>query len=882
MANALTGDFDAIVQVSGGTLNRLLASMHQNAFVNPNLPSFPHSVQMRIGDDHDFEGVRGLAHAQVSTPRIELIHGATDRFRLQVSVRAWYRPDPGTTPLSAYINGTVKAEYRLHDVDPSCPGWSKDAADTLWFRVERDSVTFSGTVEDDIDPLSVIVIASTGDPAAEEAAMKARVTRQIARLLAKRFEATPHKLSPRFRRGSMRSLNHVETGSAIVIPIDPNGGDPWGNIASVDSVLLNGADVAVAIRVEYIMGLAQQMVQPFASFALTIPIHIGTPWPAPDINTVYRVGVHPPQISWIPQGNYSIIKIKISGWANTDSILANASFDIDQDVTLNFNGGFWLAPGSATVTVHTSGLYHGTVNSVVNAQIKNILPTIVQNACNAANPSLGKLTSQTGELQDRLRSLDAAVSVSLDWAEFLNEGVVVRGPISVSHRKAPVVQHEIVSAGNAHSALQSWIPGGRIDRFEWTWSWAASGETGSRKFNDRFLLQRPRSNAGRWGIAIGGKDPLPGLDGWGKVCLRIIGVTTDPVTGDLVTTISEQRCRTFGQIIAVLVSDDSTYKRLMLRDIPEWRKETPFPNFKDRGLVALGRNASRAGATNTLVVLVDGKRGRDAAKMVGGGLDACRRFDAGLAVLVLFREGELDRIGHEVAIEMAQELREQGIPAQINEDVQGTWGEALGLKEQSEGLAWALITPEGTVPWNHRGTIEAETLGGALDQHLRRVADNKPVPQSSHLQVGTRLSAADLTLSIGDLLDLTDSPCPPIPFGRLATKDTVFAFVHAHSDASMANLQNVLKNNASEGTTVVAIVEGAGHERAQSLQRQRGLDVVAIPDPDGKVSARFGIDVWPTTVVVSPDGVVSEVMVGLGAHDISNRAPEPARGRSTR
>ena len=51
MSNPLTGDFDAILQVSGSTVNRLLASMHQNAFTNRNLPSFPHTVQIRIGDD---------------------------------------------------------------------------------------------------------------------------------------------------------------------------------------------------------------------------------------------------------------------------------------------------------------------------------------------------------------------------------------------------------------------------------------------------------------------------------------------------------------------------------------------------------------------------------------------------------------------------------------------------------------------------------------------------------------------------------------------------------------------------------------------------------------------------------------------------------------
>ena len=255
MPNPLTGDFDAVLQISGSTLDRLMASMHQNAFENPKLPSFPHSVRMRIGDDHAYEGVRGLAHAQVSVPQIKLIHGATDRFMLEVWVRAWYRPDPGTEPLPAYINGMVRAEYRLQDIDPSCPGFSKNAADFLWFRVVRDSVQFRGTAVDDVGFGDMVAIPS-GDPEAIEAANIAKVTRQIARLLAKRFEATPHPVSKRFRRGSLRSLNN-QGGSAIALPLGLNG-DPWGNIHSVDNVLLNGTDLAVGVNVNYLMSVAQK------------------------------------------------------------------------------------------------------------------------------------------------------------------------------------------------------------------------------------------------------------------------------------------------------------------------------------------------------------------------------------------------------------------------------------------------------------------------------------------------------------------------------------------------------------------------------------------------------------------------------------------------
>jgi hypothetical protein len=876
MANALTGDFDAILQVSGGTVNRLIASMHQNSFADTARPSFPHSVKMRIGDTFAFEGVQGLAHCQVACPRVELVNGATDRFILTVAIRCWYRPDPGTELLPAYITGTVRAEYRLQDIPPSCLGWAHAGADTLWFRVVRESVTFDGTVDDDIDMLSIIVIPD-GDVAARQAEMKARVKRQIARLLAKRFEAMPHKVSPRFRRGALRSLN-AGGQSAIVAAVGLNG-DPVGNIASVGNILLGGSDLAVAINRDYIMRVAQDAVNPIGSFGLTINIHVSTPWPAPDIDVTYHVGVNPPSITWQPMGNYALIKVRVSGWANTNSILSNATFDIDQDVILSFTDGFALSPGSGTIRVHTSGLYNGTVNDVVQSEIKKRLPKMVQDACNDANPQLATLTQQTGELEDRLRSLDAKSRLSLDWAEFQDAGIVVHGTIALSPRKAPVIQQSTVPAGNAHTALESWIPGGRIDRFEWGWTWSGTNETGARKFTDRFLLQRPWAERGRWGISFA-KDPLPGLDGWGTVCLRIVGVTTDPVTGDLVPVVTERRCRRFGFIMTALIGDEIKFKKPpLLRDFPELPPAGPHPEWRERGIVAAGRNPALSGQVNTLVALVDADHGPDAVKVIIDGLEACRRYDAGVTALILFREGALDSLGADHAAELEGKLREAGIPGHVNEDVGATWAETLGIPELPEGLAFALITPEGTVPWKAQNLSATEGLGVVLDDHLRRAADHKPTGYSPKIPVGWRLSAALQTFDLGDILDLEESPCPPIPTAQLAAKDKVFAFAHIGSESSLANLHNVAKTYGGEETAVVAIIEGATPEQASALQRQRGLDIIAVPDPQGKVGDQFGVDVFPTTLLIGADGVVSDVLVGLGAHHPDNRAPQSAAGR---
>ncbi len=112
--------------------------------------------------------------------------------------------------------------------------------------------------------------------------------------------------------------------------------------------------------------------------------------------------------------------------------------------------------------------------------------------------------------------------------------------------------------------------------------------------------------------------------------------------------------------------------RLFLRDMPELSQDVPFPQLKDLPLAAR-RRRSGAGAANTLLIYVDEAWTGETAELLRGGLEACRRYDAGLGVLVLFREGVLDAEGPRVIPEIEKFTRQLGIPAHVNEDVNGGW-----------------------------------------------------------------------------------------------------------------------------------------------------------------------------------------------------------------
>jgi hypothetical protein len=860
MPNPLTGDFEAVLQLSGNTINRLMASMHQNAFTKPNLPSFPHSVRMRIGDDHMIEGVRGLVHLQVSVPRIELIHGVTDRFRLEVEVRAWFRPDPGTAPLPTFINGTVHAEYRIQDIDPACIGWGKLAADFLWIRLFKDSVRFQGTADEDLSALDSGIAIFSGDPAATDTANLAKITRQIAGLLATRFEATPHKVSKRFRRGSMRSLNAPIGGSAVALPIGLSG-EPAGDIASINNLLLEDSDLAVGISVNYIMSLTGPMLDAVKNIHPTVPVHVDLP--LKDFDTVYHVGVNPPTVEWEPHDSYALFKVTVHGWANTNSIAANATFDITQNIMLDFNAGtsrLQLTPFSPGVHVHSSGLYHGTVSDTVRDAILKVVPPIVQAACNNAQPALDAMTTRTQELSQQLRTLDDQAIVGLDQAQFLRDGMLLRGTIDLAPRHGPMVITEKTADREAHSALQSWIPGGRIDKFEWSWSWSGSGDPGSVNLMERFLLRRPPAKTGRWGMGIGLKAPLPGLDGWGYVCLKITGVRVDPVTGQFVPIQSAQRCTRFGYNIADGIRKGD---RLFLRDMPELSQRVPFPEL---ALVGPSRTPEAAGAANTLLLYVDKAWDGATAKVLERGLHDCGRYDAGLALLVLFREGVLEAAGPGLIEEVESFAREQGIAVLVNEDVRGGWSRALDLRTGTGEPGWAILNPNGSAVWTHQGRIESETLTDALDTHLRRSPAPAPAAFREGIEIGSQILSTALNPGYAELVE---SHCPPLPLGQVGSGGAVIAFVQKDSASSSAELRSLTAQTGQPdgrpGPVVVVVVDGAGERDIAALKNEFGSEIVAIPDPAGTITDRFGVGIWPTTVMLNEIGVVSGVESGVTA-----------------
>lgn len=870
MSNPLTGDFEAVLQVSGGTVNRLLASMHQNDGSKPNLPTLPHSVALRIGDDFPIDGLRGTAWAQVAVPRIELLHASTDRFWLEVGIRARYKPDPGTKPLPEFIHGTVRAQYRLEGIDPRCVGWSKKAPEYLWIRVVGDSVSFTGTAVDDVN------LMLTALPGESPAAVNARITRLITLLLKTKFEATPHHVSKRFRRGAMRSIHLGIDQSAVVMPVGLSGDPVAGKIESVDQDLLEGRDFGIAISREYILAQVQPILDDIKanyhqviSFYYKYNLDVG--FFDVDVVTIdikWGVGLTSATASWsggfIPLMGFSagLITIQIAGQALTSNSAFNISFTATQLVVMTFdaaNERFMLAvAGSPSVQIQPAA-YEKYAKSRIESQIT----PQVQAAVGQVVDQLDLSTRKT-ELIDQLRTIDEQADARFDEAVFGPDGVIVRGTIFLSPRRKPVSIFEKTSEGDGYTGFKSWIPGGGIERLEWTWKpFDSAGKAGAHTDDDRFILRRPPATGqGKFGVALGLKTPLPGLDTSGKVCLNVSGGQLDPYSGNMTPSQSGTKCQRFGFDIHAIGAVGPG--RLFIR---EWLPKPGDPSgpVQEVGLVEVSSRTARSSASNTLVLYLGERWNPDTATILSEGLRGSRRDDAGLLVLLLFREGTLAAGGQDLRAELDRLAANLEAPVLANEDVYESWSGALALRLGGGERAWRLISPGGGVTWMHDGHLSAEALGSALDRYLLPSPPPRTTPVHTRVEVGMQLAATALYPGWAEVAIDLESRCPPLPVGRFGKVGSVVAFVNVKAESSIRQLRELGARHAAAGENapvLVAVVDGAQTDEAEALGGSLGLDLTTIPDPSGAIASRFGVKVWPTTVTLNRVGMVSDVEVG--------------------
>jgi hypothetical protein len=486
MANQLTGDFDAVVQVSVPTVNRLLASMHQNRGDDAGPPphTLPHRGAVSIGNkplSGALAGIKGTAWVQIGVPTVALVANSPRSADVSCWIRARYFPNPKTVSLPEFIHGRIVARF---DVKPSKPFYGIPLGIRASASPDDAHITFTDSNLGSAD--------------------SQKVTGLIRDYLRTRIDAF-FSFLPDIPAGvfDFQALTDGQGRQAVALPIMLTGAA--AGTGSLGQVFLDNNDFGIAISKEFILAQMQPAIDALNQAKPEFDV------PALGMTAHYKASITA-AVTW--NGD---LTLKISGTAHTShkkfgvKVFPDATFEISQSFTFTFEAptqSISITPsGGPNVKVAlTDGLgkYYPPAKDKAKSELTNRFVTERDKALNKANQEINEaLAKQREQVRKLLQKVDGLAEVTLTSAFPDNDGVVLRGKISLSQRKQPRVEFSQLGDGSGYTAFDSWVPGGRIRQFVWTfWRYEdlkdqVSGEVTDslvlpfekRPFDDRFVLQ---------------------------------------------------------------------------------------------------------------------------------------------------------------------------------------------------------------------------------------------------------------------------------------------------------------------------------------------------------------------------------------------------------
>lgn len=163
--------------------------------------------------------------------------------------------------------------------------------------------------------------------------------------------------------------------------------------------------------------------------------------------------------------------------------------------------------------------------------------------------------------------------------------------------------------------------------------------------------------------------------------------------------------------------------------------------------------------------------------------------------------------------------------------------ESQDTQGQEELAAYLKMAPNGKYAADAR----------AIHENPRRAREKfAPEFQVTTLQ-GQTISLADLQGRVV-VLDFWATWCPPCR-------------------ASVPELRDMTKKYPSDKLVVLSVSADADEEKWREFIGKKNMDWAQYWDKDGSIRKLFGVTAFPTYVVISPDGAISEQIVGMNPQE---------------
>lgn len=897
MANFLTGDYATVIQVSTRQINGLLATIHQNGATKGAALSFPHSLTIQIDDRSSLTrlGVEqfgkwfsstkaqfilaaieanapatvhaefstlppgaavalagefgrwyetgisanttgravGRALVQCSSPIVHVQEGAIGELTSSVFIRALYFREPGSRQFGEPIHGEVRVTYRPQPL--TLP--SGETVFDIPFPADDSKIRF-------------LPEAGTVDPA-EAAAIE----KQLRETLRKGFKPMRVGLSADFPFAQFKGVGAGGGGQALAIALPaPSPDNVNKDIDSINTAFLGTSDFAIAVSKEAIVGMLDGfLTQVRTAIAAQRPEFLGA---------TYSVRFSAGPTLTLEHG-----KITVSARVEAETsafLLPNGFISFSQDLTLQ------LDPLTQLITLQAIGdpivdeswfISHERALGIVRSQRDAALAPAsvgVQNALAAARNSLNQA----------LWRFDPSATAKYKSVAIRPDGVIVAGDIDTKYHYRPVVTFGETPDGTHFTAFESWIPGGRITNYHWSWvealvfksghgvtfSMAYRGRTKSSDVPHSFVFEKPH-----------------GVFTPSRICLRVDGTQINS-NGDAVA-ISEGRTCKNSSFEPMLTLPPGWEKVFIAK---WWPDPPPDGILRDSILghldvVSTTRTPGGSGI-NTLVYFCDWRATERPMEGVFRGLSEFPTQEAQIAVTVVLPPGGLSMTRREFERRLGpmepSEVREGRAPVVLEfaEDTLGGWADVFG---SSAMPALYLINAHGEYAWKHEGEVDPERLASALRRHT------VPVEQS-------RSRLLSLTVQPGQPLPdayFVDDRQENIFLARFQGTSLLVCFWQIWSDACRLELRRLqeLLNRAEPGSlAVIGLCPDADPDQLRDIRERNRITFVLGHDKDRQIARQFGVRFWPTTVSVSPSQIVDSVHHSFPTDSRSDRPAESA------
>jgi hypothetical protein len=853
MAN-LTGEFDVVAEVSVDLLNAILGAVHENQ--DTNYPVMPHTLEVFVDDTYrgpgdpvaeaDRTGIRSRVEVQVSTPTISLpvdtllvrppIFGGASHMMSRASARGPGGWGAGPDPLQGEISispGHFRFEYPKVAARVRIRAWVRDPTEpalpefidgylSVTTALVRSDVAGIGTfltLDRSSGPSVTFEPAGGTDVTSEQRSLVAAVVRNFIRA-----DTTPAtfrvSLPPEVRFFDF-GLRPQASRPSVLLMLTLDGDIPGTNAASAiaGGFIPDGAGFGLGVGRDYVVRvLRSRLFQ-----GLQSSYHYSTWGLGATIRPDWEGA------SFDLQAGRAVFSLAgdgdISWWGADDHF----TFSVRQAFTLQVVGGALEVAADGDPEVELSDVLGGV--PFVGGFLEGKARDTIRSERDAA------LTSGASQIRDaldvgkRLKLIAGGIhprpaEVSLSGVQIRPDGVLAFGSISLAATD-PVVIAQVAIDG-LRNAVQTWIPGGTIERLIWEESTLRRGTPSLRVEEHRFVTEDAATAP------------------FGALCLTVEGSRVG--AGGALVPVSASTCFALVPVIPQVVAVQGGGDR------PLFPLEGKLPDGSTRVIGHYdpwGPGAAPPEGPTNLLVHFDAEDGDDAANLLIEAVEAAGRRDAAIVAVGVVGDAGYGRRQREL------------LPPNLllMEDAGGRWAEAFGVSDRPATL---LVGPQGEVVWREDEAITSAKLARALGKHA--VSGGKIARHALRLaiQVGQRPPDALLRLADGRELSLR----------RLKGRSMALTFWSSRSEPSLEQLEllrGVAEGMGDRAPIIIAVGDGEGDEHVAELVRDREFPFLVLPDPDRGLSRHFGVWCWPSTIWITEDQRIEAIDLGLSNTRTSQR-----------